>query len=96
MNQETNPDRSLFTIERFQDYEGESRANLLRVIGVAAFYSIHYLHYHKVELGALQFADVEISPRFHLMVSVICAAWTLMSLSVLVCLKSFQLPAWVK
>lgn len=96
MSKEIDPFRSLFTIERFQDYEGEERANLLRVIGVGAFYLIHYLHFHKVKLGALQLDDVEISQRFHIIVSAFCAAWALMALSVLVCLRGFTLPSWVK
>jgi hypothetical protein len=44
-----NADRQWFISGRWQEYEGESRANLLRVAGIALFYLIELLNRGNVE-----------------------------------------------
>ena len=39
-------DRSWFIVERWQEFEGEGRTNLLRIIAIGAFYGIELVNYH--------------------------------------------------
>ena len=41
-------DRQWFIVERWQEYEGEGRANLLRIVAIGSFYTVHLLNYIKV------------------------------------------------
>ena len=39
-------DRKWYIVERWQEYKGEGRANLLRIIGIGSFYIVHLMNYH--------------------------------------------------
>jgi hypothetical protein len=58
-------DRQWFIVGRWEEYEGEGRANLLRAVGLAAFYTVELLNYHGLSLGFLQMPKVVDRP-FHL------------------------------
>jgi hypothetical protein len=38
-------DRQWFILGRWQEYEGESRTNLLRTVGIASFYCVELINY---------------------------------------------------
>jgi hypothetical protein len=44
-------DRPWYIVGRWQEYQGEARANLLRLAAVAAFYVIELINYYGVDLG---------------------------------------------
>src|SRR4051812_31623036 len=53
-SQEAGPesgDRRWYVVGRWQEYEGEGRTNLLRVVAIAAFYLVELANYHGVDLG---------------------------------------------
>lgn len=87
-------ERHWFIVGRWQEYEGEARANLLRIVGIAAFYLVELMNYHGVNLGFLAMPKVEeITREFHLAVTALAVAWTMLALGVLLCLKRQFFPA---
>jgi hypothetical protein len=87
--------RQWFIVGRWEDYEGEGRVNLLRTIGVGAFYSIELLNYYGVQLGSLEWPVVVDTP-FHQTVTALCVAWALVALGTLVCLRQGIFPPALK
>ncbi len=85
------------TVRRWQEYAGERRANLLRVVGVAAFYSIELINHYGVNLGILQLPREEaVNDRFHLQVTLLAVAWTISAVAVHACLRNGFFPAALK
>jgi hypothetical protein len=79
-------DRPWFVVRRWQEYEGEGRANLLRLIGVAAFYIVELINYHGLVLGPVQIDKVPgVDRAFHLAVTMLVVSWAMLCLSVLYC-----------
>ena len=90
-------DRQWFIVGRWQEYEGEARANLLRIIGIAAFYVIQLINYRGLSLGFLELPRVGgVDRAFHQSVTALAAAWTMVGLGVLLCLKRQFFPATLK
>src|SRR5262249_15055288 len=86
--------RQWFIVSRWQEYEGEARANLLGFICFGAFYIIELIN-QGVQLGVLQLPQV-VDDRFHASMTGLAAAWAALSLVTLVCLRSHILPAGLK
>jgi hypothetical protein len=84
------PERRWFIVGRWQEYEGEGRTNLLRVLAIAAFYANHLFWYWN--LGEPSDAD----RAFHRQATLLAAAWVFLSLAVLVALQRHYLPAVLK
>lgn len=95
-------DRMWFITQRWQEYEAEGRANLLRIIGVGSFYTIHLIHYYTARgtlpwLGFLQLGEGGVVTReFHVSVTLLAVAWTMLAAGVLLCLQRRLFPAWLK
>jgi hypothetical protein len=84
-------------VARRQELEGEQRANLLRIVGVAAFYGIELLNFHGLSLGPLQFPRIEgVDQRFHLAISALCGAWIMTAAGVLLALRVRVFPPALK
>ncbi len=87
--------------QRWQQYEGEARANLLRIIAIGTFYLIHLWTYFSSqgklpEWGFLQLAgDAEIDRRFHVMVTLLALAWTMTAFAVHFALRQRYFPRWL-
>jgi hypothetical protein len=92
---ESQTEHDWFIVGRWEEFEGEGRANLLRVIGVAAFYSVELANYYGVELGFLNLPRVVERP-FHLAVTFLTLAWAMLCLSILLCRKQRIFPRWLK
>jgi hypothetical protein len=90
MSTALSPDRRWFIVGRWQEYEGEGRTNLLRVLAIAGFYANHLLWY--LNLGTPGEAD----RQFHRLATLIAAAWLFLSLGVLVALQRHYLPSVLK
>lgn len=94
---ETDRDLPWHIVGRWQEYEGESRANLLRIIGIAAFYAIELVNYHGLHLGFLELPKQEgISASFHQAVTALSVAWTMVGLGVYLCLSQRFFPGALK
>ena len=61
-------DRQWYIVGRWQEYDGELRANLIRTISIGAFYSVELLGYYGVDLAWLHI-EPEFTRQFHLAVS---------------------------
>jgi hypothetical protein len=94
-------ERSWYVTERWQQFEGEFRANLLRIVAVGTFYLIHLWNFYSGQgklagLGLLQLeAGGEIDRRFHVMVTLLALAWIVLAAAVLMCLRSSFFPTWL-
>jgi hypothetical protein len=71
------------------------RANLLRIAAVAAFYIVELANYHGLDLGFVQLPKVRDRP-FHLSVTALAVAWTMVGLGVHTCLRQRFFPAALK
>lgn len=88
-------DHQWFIVRRWQAYEGEARANLLRIMGIALFYIVELANYHGLRLGWFDMPPV-VDKAFHQSVTALAVAWTLMSLGVLYCLTHRIFPWMLK
>ena len=82
-----NADRQWFIVGRWQEYEGEARANVLRIIAIAAFYTVELVNYHWLQV---------VKTPFHQAVTALAVAWTMVALAVLLCLSQRIFPAVLK
>lgn len=90
-------DRQWYIVGRWQEFEGEAKANLLRIIAIGAFYGIELLNYYGLRLGWLELPSVEgVDRRFHIAVTAVAAAWVLTGLGVLFCLRGQIFPGGLK
>ena len=85
-------ERDWFIVSRWQEYGAERRANLLRVLAIAAFYLVHMANYYRwFGLPEMPGAD----RRFHQLMTALAAAWIAVALAIRVALdRQFwrQLP----
>jgi hypothetical protein len=79
-------ERRWFILERWQEFEGEGRTNLLRVVALAGYYAVH--------LGTVEKSASLVS--FHQQATMLTAGWLFLSLAVLVCLQRRYLPTGLK
>ncbi len=88
-------DRPWYIVGRWQEYQGEARANLLRLAAVAAFYAIELINYYGVNLGFIQIPKVR-DAAFHRTVTAIAAAWVLLGVGVHMWLRMHLMPEALK
>jgi len=79
-------DHQWYIVGRWQEYEGEGRANLLRIVGVGVFYCIELANYWS---GA-------VDRPFHQAVTALALTWAVVALGVLFCLSQNIFPGWLK
>jgi len=87
---ESAADRQWYIVGRWQEYEGEARANLVRVLAVIAFYVVQLVHFYGYSDRGPEEA------AFHQKATAIAAAWTILSVAVLFCLRAHVFPAVLK
>jgi hypothetical protein len=80
-------DRQWFIVGRWEEFEGEGRANLLRIIGIGAFYIVELVNFHVYQV---------VDRPFHQTVTALAVAWTMVALGTLVCLRRQIFPAALK
>lgn len=86
----TPADRQWFIVGRWQEFEGESRANLLRIVAIGAFYIVQLVHFYG-------FSDQgDVARQFHQRATAVAVAWTMVSLAVMLCLRRQIFPAALK
>lgn len=91
-------DRSWFITQRWQQYAGEARANLLRIVAIGTFYLIHLWHYCGSEgklpnWGFLQLGEAgEVDRRFHLLMTLLALGWVAWAAAVHTALRARVFP----
>ena len=88
-------DLSWHIVGRGVEYEGEGQANLIRVAGVGAFYLVELMNDRGFQLGAFEMPKVA-DHTFHLAVTSVAVAWTMLGLAVQLCLSQRVFPAALK
>jgi len=83
-------ERQWFIVGRWQEYDGESRANLLRIVAVGAFYILELLRFYVFEKAAAQHLP------FHRQATAVAVAWAMVGLAILLCLRMKIFPAALK
>lgn len=93
--------RPWYITQRWQQYEGEARANLLRIAAIGTFYLIHLWNYFSSQgrlpnWGFLQLAGAgEVDKQFHVMVTLLALAWISLAAAVHLALRARIFPAWL-
>lgn len=88
-------DRHWHIVCRWQEYEGEARANLLRIAAIGCFYAVELLDYHGLKIGSFEFPPI-VDQKFHELVTGLALAWALTGLVVLLLQKNRIFPAALK
>jgi hypothetical protein len=88
-------DRPWFIVGRWQEYEGEARANVLRILAIGAFYVVELINYHGLRLGAVEFPPVS-GRWFHQIATALAVVWVLGALAILLGLRQRFFPASLK
>jgi hypothetical protein len=83
-------ERQWFIVGRWQEYEGEGRANLLRIFAIGAFYLVQLIHFYG--FAARDAAQI----AFHQKATAVAVAWTMVALAVMLCLRRQIFPAALK
>jgi hypothetical protein len=86
----SSPNWQWFVVGRWQEYAGEARANLLRIVAVGAFYIVELINYHLIGQAG------EAYQSFHRTATAVAVAWTLLALGVLLCLRRQIFPPALK
>ncbi len=94
--EESNRARALRVAGRLNEYRGEERANLLRVVGIAAFYVVQLLNRYGIDLGALHLPRIEMSDQLHEAMTLVAAGWLAVAMAVSLSLRNRFFPAWLK
>ena len=98
---DTAGDRQWYIAQRWQQYTGEARANLLRIGAVGVFYLLHLWNtwgsqgwlpkWGLLELGETGAVD----RRFHLLATLLALSWILAAGVVHLCLRNRVFPRWI-
>jgi hypothetical protein len=92
---------SWFVAQRWQAYDAEARANLLRIVAIGAFYLVHLWTYFSSQgrlpkLAFWQLAEAgEINRQFHLLGTLIAVTWAMVALGILLALQQRIFPRWL-
>lgn len=79
-----------FVVGRWQQFDGETRVGLLRMVAIFALYAVQLVHFYGL-LESPTANDTSLQRQFTLL----AAAGTFFSLAVLTCLRQQFFPAWL-
>ncbi len=94
-------ERAWYIAQRWQEYEGEQRANVLRIAGIGAFYLLHCWNYYSAggklpDWGFLQMGEAgTVDRRFHVLATLLALAWAAAAAAVHLCLRNRMFPRWL-
>lgn len=94
-------DRAWFIAQRWQQYQGEARANLLRIGAVGVFYLLHLWNYAGSQGKLAGWGLLELSKagavdrRFHLLASLLALGWAAAAAAVHLALQNRVFPRWI-
>jgi hypothetical protein len=84
------PNWQWFVVGRWQEFAGEARANLIRIVAVGAFYILELVNYYAIGQQSAEYV------AFHRAATALAVAWTLLSLGILLCLRRQIFPPALK
>lgn len=91
------PDTRGLALQRWQEYDGEYRTAVLRLLGIAAFYGVELANFYGFSLGPLELDKrTDITREFHVAVTALAVVWTMTGIGVLLCLRNRIFPVWLK
>lgn len=80
-------------VGRVQEFEGERRANFLRIVGVAGFYAIELMNRYGLDLGFIEVQPLaDVDAGFHKAVTSLAVLWVALALAVELCLRNRIFP----
>jgi hypothetical protein len=82
--------RQWYIVGRWQEYDGESKANLLRLVVIGVFYLVQLVHFHVLA------GTGDRDESFHRAATALAVAGSFVALAVLLCLRSRVFPAAMK
>ena len=85
---ESRNDRQWFIVGRWQEYEGEARANLLRIIAIGVFYIVQLISFYVLTSHDEGHPDFQVARTFHHAATALAVAGSLVSLTILLCLSN--------
>lgn len=89
-------DRQWYIVGRWQEYEGEGRANLIRILAIGVFYSIQLVHFYAFADRDPDSPVFRQTVAFHQAATALAVAGSLMSLAILLCLRRRVFPGFLK
>lgn len=89
-------DRQWYIVARWQEYEGEGRANLVRILAIGVFYAVQLAHYHGFAEHDPEGPASRHTIAFHQAATALAVAGSLMSVSILLCLRRRVFPGILK
>ena len=87
--------RARHVVQRREDFRGEARANVLRVVSIGVFYLIELVNRYGVNLGVIEIPPVR-DETFHRSITALASAWVLMALAIHLLLIARRFPPWLK
>lgn len=85
--------RPWLIVSRVQEFDGERRANFLRMVGVACFYTVELMNRYGFDLGFIEIpALADVDRPFHVAVTSLCVMWVALALGVELCLRNRIFP----
>lgn len=82
---------------RLEEFRGEERANVARIVGVALFYLVEVVNRHGLDVGPIQLPAIAgVDELFHGLMTAIALAWVLVAAGVLIALRNRLFPRWLK
>ncbi len=82
---------------RLLEFRGEERANLLRLLGITAFYLLHLLNRYGLAIGPVSLDKVEgITSSFHAAVTALAVIWAVLAGMILLLLRNRVMPRGLK
>lgn len=89
-------ERQWHIVGRWEEYEGEGRANLLRLIAVTAFYIVELAHFYGLPLQFFEMPAGGTTREFHLAVTMLVVVWAMLCLGVYLARTQGYFPAGLK
>ena len=92
----TSKDRQWYIVGRWQEYEGEGRANLIRILAIGVFYAIQLAHFYSFANHQPDTPEFQQATFFHQAATTLAVAGSLASLAILLCLRRRIFPGALK
>jgi hypothetical protein len=83
-------DRQWYIVNRWLEFDGESRANLLRMLAIGGFYAVQLVQFYWLEKQAAA------AVPFHQRATALAVAGTMVALGITLCLRRQIFPAALK
>jgi hypothetical protein len=83
-------------LSRGLEYDGEERANQIRLIAVGLFYAVHLVRYVTLPFDDMTEDRIAVWNLFHIQVTLLAVFWTMLGLGLKVALQYRLFPSWLK